>query len=63
MKGRPNMKGVCIKVGITKPKKPNSGERKTARIRLSSGKYVTAIIPGEGEFFFFSLLLSPMTMI
>lgn len=42
------MKGVCLKTGITKPKKPNSGERKTARVRLSSGKVVTAYIPGEG---------------
>ncbi|KAF9894736.1 hypothetical protein FE257_006626 [Aspergillus nanangensis] len=47
--GRPEMKGVCLKTGITKPKKPNSGERKTARIRLSSGKIVTAYIPGEGH--------------
>ncbi|KAL5356002.1 hypothetical protein BJX96DRAFT_142201 [Aspergillus floccosus] len=47
--GRPEMKGVCLKTGITKPKKPNSGERKTARVRLSSGKIVTAYIPGEGH--------------
>jgi small subunit ribosomal protein S12 len=40
---------VCIKVGITRPKKPNSGERKTARVRLTSGKTVTAYIPGEGH--------------
>jgi len=46
---RPEMKGVCIRVGITKPKKPNSGERKVARVRLSSGKVVTAYIPGEGH--------------
>ena len=44
------MKGVCLKTGITKPKKPNSGERKTARVRLSSGKVITAYIPGEGMF-------------
>lgn len=48
---RSQMKGVCLKTGITKPKKPNSGERKTARVRLSSGKVVTAYIPGEGGFF------------
>jgi small subunit ribosomal protein S12 len=36
-------------VGITKPKKPNSGERKTARVRLSTGKVITAYIPGEGH--------------
>ncbi|KAL1652156.1 hypothetical protein SLS58_000281 [Diplodia intermedia] len=31
LKNRPEMKGVCVKVGTTKPKKPNSGERKVAR--------------------------------
>jgi ribosomal protein S12 len=41
---------VCLKVGITKPKKPNSAERKTARVRLSSGRVVTCYIPGEGIF-------------
>ncbi|PVI03618.1 ribosomal protein S12 [Periconia macrospinosa] len=46
---RPEMKGVCLKVGTTKPKKPNSGERKIARVRLSTGKVVTAYIPGEGH--------------
>ncbi|KAK7738609.1 37S ribosomal protein S12, mitochondrial [Diatrype stigma] len=45
----PQQKGVCLKVGITRPKKPNSGERKTARIRLSSGRMITAYIPGEGH--------------
>ncbi|MCJ1292291.1 hypothetical protein MMC34_003841 [Xylographa carneopallida] len=48
MVNRPQMKGVCLKVGITKPKKPNSGERKTARVRLSSGRTITAYISGEG---------------
>ncbi|OJD27737.1 ribosomal protein S12 [Blastomyces percursus] len=47
--GRPQMKGVCLKTGITKPKKPNSGERKTARIRLTNGAVVTGYIPGEGH--------------
>ncbi|KAL9113133.1 MAG: hypothetical protein Q9227_002745 [Pyrenula ochraceoflavens] len=50
IQGRPCMKAVCLKVGITKPKKPNSGQRKTAKIRLSSGKVVSAYIPGEGMF-------------
>jgi len=47
---RPELKGVCLRVGTTKPKKPNSGERKTARVRLSSGTVITAYIPGEGQF-------------
>ncbi|KAF2396623.1 ribosomal protein S12 [Trichodelitschia bisporula] len=46
---RPEMKGVCLKVGTTKPKKPNSGDRKIARVRLSNGKEITAYIPGEGH--------------
>jgi len=45
----PSLKGVCLKVGITKPKKPNSAERKTARVRLSTGRVITAYIPGEGH--------------
>lgn len=49
LSNRPEMKGVCLRVGTTKPKKPNSGERKVARIRLSSGRVITAYIPGEGE--------------
>ncbi|KAJ9650770.1 hypothetical protein H2198_009925 [Neophaeococcomyces mojaviensis] len=47
--GRPALKGVCLKVGITKPKKPNSGQRKTAKVRLSSGRVISAYIPGEGH--------------
>ncbi len=43
------LKGVCIKVGITKPKKPNSGQRKVARVRLSNGRQITAYIPGMGH--------------
>ncbi|EJP63999.1 hypothetical protein MY5147_001819 [Beauveria neobassiana] len=45
----PALKGVCLRVGVVRPKKPNSGERKTARVRLSSGAMVTAYIPGEGH--------------
>lgn len=45
----PQKKGVCLKVFITTPKKPNSALRKVARIRLSNKKKVTAYIPGEGH--------------
>ena len=45
------MKGVCIKVSIMKPKKPNSAERKVARIKLSNDRLITAYIPGEGMLF------------
>ncbi|KAG5977804.1 hypothetical protein E4U55_006548 [Claviceps digitariae] len=45
----PTLKGVCLRVGVVRPKKPNSGERKTARVKLSSGAVVTAYVPGEGH--------------
>jgi len=31
------------------PKKPNSALRKVARVRLSTGRELTAYIPGEGH--------------
>jgi small subunit ribosomal protein S12 len=45
----PQKKGVCLKIFIVTPKKPNSALRKVARIRLSNNKRVTAYIPGEGH--------------
>ena len=45
----PAKKGVCVKVFVKNPKKPNSANRKVARIRLSNGNFVTAAIPGEGH--------------
>lgn len=45
-KGRPFMRGVCVKVTTMTPKKPNSALRKIARVRLTSGQEVTAYIPG-----------------
>ena len=44
----PQRKGVCIRVFVRKPKKPNSGNRKCALVKLSNGKVITAYIPGEG---------------
>jgi len=40
---------VCIQVKTTTPKKPNSALRKIARVRLTTGKEVTAYIPGIGH--------------
>jgi len=48
-KGRPFLRGVCIKVTTVTPKKPNSALRKIARVRLTSGQEVTAYIPGIGH--------------
>lgn len=47
--GRPFLRGVCVKVTTTTPKKPNSALRKIARVRLSNGMEVTAYIPGIGH--------------
>ena len=45
----PFKRGVCVKVGTTTPKKPNSALRKIARVRLTNGMEVTAYIPGIGH--------------
>ena len=45
----PQRRGVCLVVKTDTPKKPNSALRKIARVRLSNGYEVTAIIPGEGH--------------
>lgn len=50
------MKAVCLKVTVMKPKKPNSAERKVAKVRLSSGRSVTAYIQGEGTWDVFYFL-------
>jgi small subunit ribosomal protein S12 len=44
----PFKRGVCVKVGVKTPRKPNSAVRKIARVRLTNGMEVTAYIPGEG---------------
>jgi len=49
LKGNPLVKGICLKVLIQKPKKPNSAQRKLAKIKLSTGYTVLAYIPGEGH--------------
>eukprot|EP00158_Paraphelidium_tribonemae_P001113 Partr_v1_DN23989_c0_g1_i1_m49104 putative mitochondrial 37S ribosomal protein MRPS12 len=49
MKGCPMVRGVCLKVYTVKPKKPNSAQRKVAKIRLSNGGEAIAYIPGEGH--------------
>ena len=49
LEGKPQKRGVCTRVYITTPKKPNSALRKVARVRLSTGVEVTAYIPGIGH--------------
>nr|WP_244831568.1 30S ribosomal protein S12 [Candidatus Vampirococcus lugosii] len=43
----PFKRGVCVKVTVASPKKPNSAQRKIAKVRLSNGQEVIAYIPGE----------------
>lgn len=49
LKGNPQMRGVCLVVKTTSPKKPNSALRKIARVRLTNKVEVTAYIPGIGH--------------
>ncbi len=49
MQGCPQRRGVCTRVWIMSPKKPNSAMRKVARVRLTNGIEVNAYIPGEGH--------------
>ena len=49
MSGRTQLKGAVLQVMNRKPRKPNSAQRKCCRVRLSTGKEVTAYIPGEGH--------------
>ena len=49
LKGNPQLRGVCLRVMIRNPKKPNSAQRKVAKIRLSNGEIVVCYIPGEGH--------------
>jgi len=48
MAGCPQKTGICLRVGTTKPKKPNSAIRKIAKVRLYTGYNVRAVIPGSG---------------
>lgn len=49
LEGCPQKRGVCTRVYVTSPKKPNSALRKVARIRLSNGYEISAYVPGEGH--------------
>ena len=43
----PFKKWVCLKVTVASPKKPNSAQRKIAKVRLSNWHEVIAYIPWE----------------
>jgi small subunit ribosomal protein S12 len=45
----PQKKGICTKMILRTPKKPNSALRKLAQLRLTNNKKIFAYIPGEGH--------------
>ncbi|MBQ8235405.1 MAG: 30S ribosomal protein S12, partial [Clostridia bacterium] len=45
----PQKRGVCTKVTVTTPKKPNSAMRKIAKVRLTNGMEAVTYIPGIGH--------------
>lgn len=45
----PQKSAVVVRVGTTKPKKPNSAVRKIAKVVLAGGRAVRAVIPGSGH--------------
>jgi small subunit ribosomal protein S12 len=47
--GSPHKRAVCLKVFTMNPKKPNSANRKVAKVRLTNKARVTAYIPGMGH--------------
>uniref|UniRef100_A0A0M3I5K5 Small ribosomal subunit protein uS12m n=1 Tax=Ascaris lumbricoides TaxID=6252 RepID=A0A0M3I5K5_ASCLU len=47
--GYNHFRGIVLKTVIRHPKKPNSGNRKCAIVRLSTGAEVCAYIPGIGH--------------
>lgn len=49
LKSCPQVRGVCLRVYTSTPKKPNSALRKVARVRLTNGMEVTTYIPGIGH--------------
>lgn len=49
LQGCPQKFGICLRVYTTTPKKPNSGIRKVAKVRLSNLKNIIANIPGIGH--------------
>jgi len=46
----PHKKGICQRVFVTTPKKPNSAQRKATKVWLgSTGEYTNVYIPGIGH--------------
>lgn len=45
----PQKKGVCLRVYVRSPKKPNSAKRKVTNLLLSNQARTIGYIPGEGH--------------
>jgi small subunit ribosomal protein S12 len=45
----PQRKGVCARIFIRNPKKPNSASRKVVKLKLQKNFVVEVYIPGEGH--------------
>lgn len=45
----PQKKGICVKLILKTPRKPNSALRKIIKVKLTTQIYVFAHIPGEGH--------------
>jgi small subunit ribosomal protein S12 len=48
LKQNPQKKGICVRISIMAPNKPNSAKRKVVRAQVSTGKRAWIYIPGEG---------------
>ena len=49
LSGASQKRGVCLRVTVATPKKPNSALRKVCRVRLTNGMETNAYIPGVGH--------------
>jgi small subunit ribosomal protein S12 len=45
----PQKKGICLKLIIKTPKKPNSALRKIVKLKISNNRIIFAYIPGIGH--------------
>jgi len=45
----PQRQGICLKVRIVKPKKPNSAQRKIVKVRLTTKRNAMCRIIGQGH--------------
>jgi len=45
----PQRRGICVKIFIRTPKKPNSAQRKVVKFKISKKKTIEVYIPGIGH--------------